>query len=819
MNENLTFSHIMSGKDNEQSIYEQNKVRVYRDLTTDSYVKAFQNDDISRLLFIDFTYNYINARIQVQTNIDLIANNMKPLSMDENIFLIFKGGNVMNVLFHKNIGDFNKKVAGRNIVNLSTVKDEYGFQLYEDFLDTQEPKQYTFNDFFESMKKNFRVSDVDYTLCIVTPTYARYIAIHDIAKNILLKTLEDLSQIFNLMFLKAENDKQEEKNYTTENFDIRLDASIQRQLNAVDLLFNMITDILKIDDIKTLFKKYELKNGSLKFKEVQVQGEQEVKQDEDKIESYYVAFKICLSIIVQENDILINNLNLLTIIQLIKILKTIILILYLNNESMNKLLSNNEVNAFTAYKVKLSELIDERLEIRRQNLIINQFYSKNKIEKFKLELANAFNTASEQQSFKNKKYEVFNKIDTILVNKYQYDPPINQQIEANPIQQVEVNNIKILPRNNVLVKSTNEPFVQQGIKSYSSSYTNFHYITYNNIINKPKDHLNISFDLARIKFNVVLDGNFIKKNDKYIDINIPAEFIDVSIAKFNDTAHHHYNDSLKSDNKNGVPYKLKIEYEIEGKDIHIMIDSYNTTDIFEDLLSVLFLQNNYIQPWIDMKYDKRIIRSLYFGIVDSFSMDGNKIGTKMEIWFELFTLINKIHLYIKSINENKNPPQPFPYREITKFFFEKDTVLTEEKHTYVKELIDLILVNYENVSCNNLLIFSKDYSMIHFYLLNIILFGFLYKKDDILFKLLNYNRKRCLFVEYLPTNMGEIITSINNHCKKIRETIMYYGLNLYYMFETIAPKSNPVPVPVIAPIPDQQGGTIINKSLYRLIID
>jgi hypothetical protein len=32
--ENLTFVHQMSNKDNEKSIYEQHKVREYRDITT-----------------------------------------------------------------------------------------------------------------------------------------------------------------------------------------------------------------------------------------------------------------------------------------------------------------------------------------------------------------------------------------------------------------------------------------------------------------------------------------------------------------------------------------------------------------------------------------------------------------------------------------------------------------------------------------------------------------------------------------------------------------------------------------------------------------
>ena len=119
--ENLTFVHQMSNKDNEQSIYEIHKVREYRDITTDKFTNSIIGPryDHSRYTFLDFTFHYINTKLHMELNTMLIKETTKPLNVNEDVHFVFKGGNVMNIMYAKYLANYNG--TNLNVAKIRTI--------------------------------------------------------------------------------------------------------------------------------------------------------------------------------------------------------------------------------------------------------------------------------------------------------------------------------------------------------------------------------------------------------------------------------------------------------------------------------------------------------------------------------------------------------------------------------------------------------------------------------------------------------------------------------------------------------------------------
>jgi hypothetical protein len=74
--ENLTFVHQMSNKDNEKSIYEQHKVREYRDITTEKFNNI---DTVSGRLIVPYGHTGIHNLGYDITNYSNIKNDKECL--------------------------------------------------------------------------------------------------------------------------------------------------------------------------------------------------------------------------------------------------------------------------------------------------------------------------------------------------------------------------------------------------------------------------------------------------------------------------------------------------------------------------------------------------------------------------------------------------------------------------------------------------------------------------------------------------------------------------------------------------------------------
>lgn len=135
------------------------------------------------------------------------------------------------------------------------------------------------------------------------------------------------------------------------------------------------------------------------------------------------------------------------------------------------------------------------------------------------------------------------------------------------------------------------------------------YITVNNFINiRTHDATSDSnFGLCRLRFNTI---GYIKFQDQTRGmLNIPGEFIDISISKFSD------NKTSKIYDKNILDYYYRYTFKNINLNINIpefQFWSYNLHGFISDLYLILYDDNKY--PWYDIKYIKRFERLFILGI-------------------------------------------------------------------------------------------------------------------------------------------------------------------------------------------------------------
>lgn len=167
----------------------------------------------------------------------------------------------------------------------------------------------------------------------------------------------------------------------------------------------------------------------------------------------------------------------------------------------------------------------------------------------------------------------------------------------------------------------------------SSNETNF-YITHNTSINKDSKNKINQFHLVRMKVN--MKTKYTESENKHKQVNIPGEFIDISIP--------HY----KANNKYFEPdYIQKYKMIIDDENSY-EFNAYSFKIFFKDLISSLFdnkrnevddlfdkkSDNNLYKidmPWYNKKMNKRIERILLFITIDIAKNTKNDVSVDKKI--------------------------------------------------------------------------------------------------------------------------------------------------------------------------------------------
>jgi hypothetical protein len=170
------------------------------------------------------------------------------------------------------------------------------------------------------------------------------------------------------------------------------------------------------------------------------------------------------------------------------------------------------------------------------------------------------------------------------------------------------------------------------------------YITVNNYVKfKTRDNNN-AFGLARMKFNTI---GYIKFLDGTRGmLNIPGEFIDISISKLDD---------MKQMNKfqNNTPliqYFNRYTFINHNQNINITnfnFWSYNLHGFISDLYDIIYFE--YIYPWEDIKYKKRLDRIFIFSLFEILFLKNTK--ENLDIFMNKQTPIKIQNLFSLDYND------------------------------------------------------------------------------------------------------------------------------------------------------------------------
>jgi len=649
-NTNFTFKNTDTYFTNPDNSAED---RTFRDDSTNIYTATFFNDINIMSLFVDYTYHALYSEVITNINTSIIdkiilndpepKNNVhiKPLVGDENVFLIFKGGSLMKHNFDTN---FAAKLADNNLMNstIQNVINKYfrpgethnltDFNIDLEIINPRPVRDAnnvnlpnTARTFVENiLNSKFKISDTDYSLFINSEHNNRFLIFNNICTRYLGSALDTITMRFDRYFNHVNNDNFDlnhpehylhqsdactyDPNYYNDELLLRLKNFLNNNANIEAILNNdpqIIAEITQNMDIRIFLSNCFAQNEFIR---------QELFERERNNRN------ILNGNIIMNNDlfVLYDVVNILTLILYIfKLNNTIILnsIDFLDNGEMvdGDLITFDVLEEFIDnYKIKIRNIVEYKFRV----IVHNNFYTLNKINQFKTNLRIGFRAMHGNPDYTGIKYKLTNEPNF-------YKTKVKKIRINNNIQNINDNDFNFEPKKSVVLTSSSDPFrgiESKVLKNAENDILKLHYITYNNVIRQTFANGKVvnDFDLLRSKFNITIHNDYFDRlDDNDVPIipadpnavenrhSFPSEFIDVSIVRYDDTAKHFFFDEVQ---KNFYkPYKTEI---LNNANNHrSLVYSYSPVQLTEDLFYVLTTKD-ILEPWIDKKYKKRIVRGV-----------------------------------------------------------------------------------------------------------------------------------------------------------------------------------------------------------------
>ena len=706
-------------------------VRIYRDITTDIYTDTFLKEGNELANFLDYTFHLLYSLTIPKINENIIEYNdnnpttyIKPVCGPERVYLIFKGGTLMNKFFLSHITTIKNKYKDTSSTNVS---EKYNINLSKFDIDLENDTSSgdntdTFSNFSDNiLKKKFAISDTDYSLVIHTFEHDRFNIIYQFAINALAKAFDIMNDVFEEYYNSVLDPDNE----------LNMENSINSYIpNTTRSVYNgtkdYILEILRYD----IFFGDDIKNKN------------------------NLAYNLILDYIRP----IPNEINTYTdIYYLYDTLEIINLLIYMQSADPQRIegIDLNHIRDILTIRIEL--LVEKKLV----NLKNDLFYTYTKINQFKMNmLAKYINIQDNQETNKAYYTEKIERFDhpakEIMINKYVLNKNNNYTLDS----------FQIKPRKSVVVTSNSNPIIYNRIKETVSE--KIHYSSFNTLIRKVKTDGSVTdFDLIRTKFNVEFPPGIIKKNGEDSVIKIPSEFIDVSIPRYDEASRKSYFDEIK--NNNLIPYMLNL---VTSDNRIICVYSYSPSDISHDLQYVLVNQNT-IEPWLDQKYAKRVIRLILFIILASY-IDARRNRTLMANSLSFCELCSKLFNYAEG--------DLFPYTQIAKTIdtvnYNAQSLINMEN--YVKIIHENIFLWINQNVLTSCFVIKKDFDNMHGILINVITWGLLYGLDDAnLLRVVDITSDKCLQKnQYTINTIGDIRLKF----KKMIQILFDYGFKLHYVY-------------------------------------
>jgi len=590
--------------------------RKYKDETTSLFNKTFfeKNGEDTLNNFTFYLFQKINFDIisNINNHLNIYDENLKH---NEDIILVYKGGNVINYYLNK-------------ILNVINEQD--------------------FNTFINDLSIK-KISDTDFSIYIITNDEKRYNLIYYHMSILLYNSLLDIRDSFEKLFNKrflSHNDSnifQINKIEQSGNGNINSDKGLiyDGRLGDIYILRDDNYSFLSNENILTIDNLIQIELDKCIFDDIILLDP--VKR-RSLITSFIIIF-IKIFNILDKYKIIDNNKfslykDIYTSARYIKILYSIstIINIYFKYYPDRTILTQQRSVKIKDKLIKFLSLYDNinniiNLSRTISNICLdnvlfdlNNFYTTDNIGIFLNDICNKFNE-NEYRYSTYYDYDYNNSIKPIAKYQMRYNE-LNDRFNipgviVDLVVQPDGNDVSInyerngnndhphtflSKRNDIILK--NIPLIEYN-ELVSNKEENYHYISVNNIINFIIDgsHL-VQFDLYRIKLNLSLSHIVkidIQKNHdnkkSVIKLNIPSEFLDVSIPNFNDYGLTSIRNKIYNNNK--LKYGNFFSRLSFGNRKNILM--YNLSYLIQDLSVMLLKQNSFI-PWVDVKYTKRISR-------------------------------------------------------------------------------------------------------------------------------------------------------------------------------------------------------------------
>lgn len=502
--------------------------RKLTDVSTSIFTQVFFAEDKNYQLFLNY-YNFLDVILNYEVNLKLLNLNLIPLDSDEDISMIFKGGNVMNYHFNKLI--HNKELKER------------------------------FNEFF-------RKSDFDFNANIITSSSLRFEILKDCTYPFIISFLTKTVNSFNDYLSKILSGKE----IFVVNHEIN-DFYNEKYNYEYKRIILSIKEFIKNNDMES-FKEF-----FIKFRDIIPKITKQNINENIKSYEFLNGFKLSYY---SSNNGIINN-------EMIEFYNNEILdhafTFYLKCKQKSKyhgILLYPYVKFFiTEINDDYSLLLEKMREYNFNLLVLNKFYSKDKLSEY------IFN-------IKNKLNEM--KGETFYESNEENIPPVKDRFnpEFYDTYKIENDNIRFEKKKNFILYNDIDYIKNPRLVEYSSSENNYHYVSINySIIAKSQAQTYVNFDLFRIKFNTIISQGIEKNNKLSKSFPIPSEFVDIAVPDISDS---------KRDDEDFI-IKLTIP-EIKYPNVK----SYSFDHFIHDISNILFIGAPI--PWIKPKYEKRIIRLL-----------------------------------------------------------------------------------------------------------------------------------------------------------------------------------------------------------------
>ena len=705
-------------------MYGSNQDRYFKDQSTDFFTKVFLSDDKIRWMFVDYVYHIL--LFNLNTKINKLLEDLYETYMFENehFFLVFKGGNVMNLYYG----------------NLKTQIDEYRkncpYQFDKHFIIAN------VKDFLKDLDNNFQISDVDFSLYIDCMDYIKYLKISHCIKIIVSDTLKSISVDFDNYYDSVMNSTVN-KNYIP----IKC-TDTMKQLETNETKFRFFIDLLK-NNIVGITEIY-LKNLFIRAISI-------FNKPHQLIKLYLVFEKIALK----------YNFDLSNELDNLKLTLTSI-----SNTKFNNLISSDFYT-----QTKINEFICK----------LKDFYLKeNFCVKFKDTYEDQTHTVYLYVYEGNKLVDpLLNKRNSAIVHN---DENLNKPVsiintDPNSVHYITYNASILKTRS---CSTSNFDLFRIKFNVELNNVINEYIIAgdYEDIVKKLKERQIICDSVTpptklfatRVELDTFIsDNNFKLNKQSKTKYNTPSEFIDLSMPAFADSTSQHFIESIENNTVSNI-------YTIIDKTLYYT-DCYSKAQIYDDINIVLFQQNTYF-PWVDKKYEKRIKRLITMLFISNLEYSGGKYTLNHKMRSILKNLVHTCVIILNSLSSGNR--YNIDVADIKKYLNINYGGSCTNINT-ILFLIKTININNELIDFTNIYKINEDYRCIRYLLNFILIFYKLFsdntaKNNEDIIDFCNIYKFVQLWTPFDKADSDYIAGEIRNKYTKLLKTIVEIGRVLLLIF-------------------------------------